>query len=179
MVQRSRYYLLGFYMAGFLIGILYANFIGVNYIASTGIFHEFFLSQYSNQDIMTTKYFLYLVRQRLCPVLLLAFSGMTKFRKIAAAFALLWTGFAGGSLAVTAVLRMGGAGMLYYLAVILPHCIFYAFAYAILICYLAEAPASKWNLWKTVFIVLSLAAGILTEAYINPQIVGWVMKIVG
>lgn len=179
MIRRNRYYLLGLYMAGFFVGILYANFIGVDYISETGIFHEFFLSQYIQQDIMTTKYFLYLLKQRLGPVLLLAFSGMTKFRKVAAVCALLWTGFAGGTLAVTALIRMGAAGMLFYLAVILPHSIFYAFAYAILLCYLAEAPANKWNLWKTVFVCLSLAAGLLTEAYVNPYIVRWVLKIVG
>ena len=48
-------------MAGFFAGILYANLIGVTYLASTGIFHEFFLNQYTNQDIMTAKYFLYLL----------------------------------------------------------------------------------------------------------------------
>lgn len=179
MIRRNRYYLLGLYMAGFFVGILYANFIGVNYIASTGIFHEFFLSQYINQDVIAAKYFLYLLKQRLGPVLLLSCAGMTKFRKIAAVCTLLWIGFAGGTLAVTAVIRMGVTGMLYYFAVILPHSIFYVFAYAILICYLAEAPENKWNLWKTVFVCLSLAAGILTEAYLNPYIVKWVMKIVG
>lgn len=179
MIPRNRYYLLGLYMAGFFAGILYANLIGVTYLASTGIFHEFFLNQYTNQDIMTAKYFLYLLKQRLGPVLLLVCSGMTKFRKIVVMCTLLWTGFAGGMLAVTAVIRMGITGMLFYFAIMLPHSIFYAFAYVILICYLAEAPANKWNLWKTVFVCLSLAAGILTEVYVNPYIVKWVMKIVG
>lgn len=179
MIRRNRYYLLGLYMAGFFIGILYANFIGVNYITSTGIFHEYFLSQYINQEILTEKYFFYLVKQRVGPVLLLAFAGMTKFRKIAAVFCLLWTGFAGGTLAVAAVVRMGFAGMLFYFAAILPHSIFYALAYVILICYLSEMPANKWNLWKTAFVILSIIAGILTEAYINPYIVKWAIKIMG
>ena len=166
-------------MAGFFVGILYANFIGVNYITSTGIFHEYFLSQYINQEILTEKYFLYLLKQRLGPIFFLGLSGMTKFRKIAAAACLLWTGFAGGTLAVAAVIRMGFAGMMFYFAAILPHSIFYAFAYVILICYLSEMPANKWNVWKTVFVVLSMVAGILTEAYINPYIVKWTIKIMG
>lgn len=179
MIRRNRYYLLGLYMVGFFIGILYANFIGVDYISGTGIFHEFFLNQYIQQDIMTTNYFFYLLKQRLGPVFVLVFLGMTKFRKIAAIGVLLWTGFAGGTLAVTALIRMGAVGMLFYLVMILPHSIFYAFAYIILLCYLAEAPENKWNVWKTVFVCLSLAAGILTEAYVNPYLVKWMMKIMG
>lgn len=166
-------------MAGFFVGILYANFIGVNYITSTGIFHEYFLNQYINQDILTEKYFLYLLKQRLSPVLFLGLAGMTKLRKIAAAGCLLWTGFAGGVLAVAAVIRMGLIGMVFYFAAIIPHSLFYVFAYAIIICYLAEVPANKWNIWKTVFVGLSLIAGILTEAYINPHIVRWIIRIMG
>lgn len=166
-------------MAGFFIGILYANFIGVNYIQGIGIFHEFFLNQYTHQSMITSKYMIYLMKERMVPVILLGFSATTKFRKIVCVCVLLWTGFAGGILAVTALIRMGAVGMLFYAAIMLPHGIFYTFAYAILICHLAEAPDNKWNCWKTIFLCLSLIAGILTEAYVNPYLVKWIMKIVG
>ena len=72
MVHRNKYYsLLFLYMAGFLLGIVYANFVGSKYVTTTGIFHEFFLGQYVNQQIVSEQYFIYLIRQRTLPLALL------------------------------------------------------------------------------------------------------------
>ncbi len=179
MVRKNRYCLLGLFLIGFVGGILYANLIGVAYLMTEGIFHEYFLSQYTNQEILKEQYFLYLVQQRLAPVVLLMLAGMTKARKIFADICMLWTGFAGGMLAVAAVMRMGIAGMVYYAAAILPQSVFYVFAYLILICFLMDSKRARWNISKSFIVLLSLIAGILTEVYVNPHVMHWVMRIVG
>lgn len=165
-------------MVGFMIGILYANFGGVNYITTTGIFHEYFLNQYTNQKILSEEYFFYLLQQRIAPILLLVFASMTKFRKFAASLWMVWTGIAGGMIAVAAIIRMGIPGMLYYAALLFPHCIFYIFGYCILICEMMDSERRTWNMWKSFFLVISFAAGLVLEAYINPWILQWVMRII-
>lgn len=176
MIRRKRYYLLTLYMAGFFCGILYANFVGVKYITTTGVFHEYFLNQYVQQEVLTERYLMYLIPKRIGPLLFLVFGGMTKMRKLIASLVLLWTGFAGGVLAVASVLRMGITGMLFYLAAGFPHGLFYLFGYMILLFYLMDTADRQWNLWKTSFLILSMTAGILTEVYINPEIVRMIMK---
>ena len=54
---RKKYQLPMLYLIGFGTGILYANFIAKNYVTMTGIFHEYFLNQYTqvkiiNEDIL-------------------------------------------------------------------------------------------------------------------------------
>ena len=121
----------------------------------------------------------YLVKQRTLPLALLAILGTTRFRKIAAILCLVWTGFAGGILAVTAIVRMGMLGMLYYAVVMVPQWFFYAFTYIIILCYLFDVPIARWNAWKSIFVVLSFTAGILTEVYVNPYVIKWFIHILG
>ena len=56
----KKYQLPMLYLIGFGTGILYANFIAKNYVTMTGIFHEYFLNQYTqvkiiNEDLLFTK----------------------------------------------------------------------------------------------------------------------------
>lgn len=178
MVHRNKYYsLLFLYMAGFLLGIVYANFASSKYVTTTGIFHEFFLGQYANQQIVAEQYFIYLIKQRTLPLALLGVAGMTRFRKIAGAVCLLWTGFAGGILAVAAVMRMGIIGMLFYVAALFPQILFYGFAYAIVINYFMESENIRWNGWKMGTVVIMMFAGIVVETYMNPSVVKWMLEI--
>lgn len=177
-IHQSKNYFVILYMLGFLSGILYANFIARSYITMTGIFHEYFLNQYTQMNIVAEEYFLYLLQWRVLPFVAVALLGCTRLRKAAAVGCLLWTGFSGGVLAVAAVLRMGAKGMLLCLAGIFPQLIFYIMAYAMLLWYLYKYPESRWNSTKTVFVILMLGAGIVTEVYMNPGIVRWFMDVI-
>ena len=53
-IQENKKFLIVFCMLGFLIGIIYANMMSKDYIASMGIFSEFFLTQYSQAEIDVT-----------------------------------------------------------------------------------------------------------------------------
>lgn len=174
--SRNRHYLVIFYMLGFFCGILYANFIARSYVTVTGIFHEYFLNQYGQMEIENLDYLWYLFRWRIAPFAVVGFAGFTKFKKAAAVICLLWTGFCAGVLAVGAVMRMGAAGMLLMMAGIFPQLLFYIAAYAVLLWYLYSFPRTGWNAGKMVFVAVMMLAGILTEAYVNPGIVRWIVK---
>ena len=92
-ILHSKKQMLAFFLPGFLLGILYVNFIVKQYIAEPGIFSTYFLRQYAAVDIIAGEYMLYLVRVRLFPATLLAGLAFTRMRKISAVIFLLWTGF--------------------------------------------------------------------------------------
>ncbi len=45
------------FMTGFLLGIIYANVIGKNYMESSGILSDYFLSRYKYYDIDNSNLF--------------------------------------------------------------------------------------------------------------------------
>lgn len=82
----------------------------------TGIFHEYFLNQYTQVKIINEDYLWYLLRWRVMPLALAVCVANLGFRRLTATGILLWTGFAAGILSVAAVLRMGLCGMLLCIA---------------------------------------------------------------
>lgn len=157
-------------MLGFCAGILYANLFAKDYIISMGILSEYFLKQYSADEIDTAEYLWYVARLRLAPALLLGALGCTSLRKgIAAAF-ILWTGFSSGLLFTSAVIKMGVKGIILCLIALVPQFVFYIAAYLALLLYLYTYPQIGWNLTKTVIFLFLLMVGILLECYVNPVV---------
>ena len=157
-----------YYMLGFCAGILYANLFAKEYIISMGILSEYFLKQYSADDIETAEYLWYVVRIRMAPVLLLGALGCTRLRKGVVAAFILWTGFSSGLLFTSAVIKMGVKGIILCLIALIPQFLFYAAGYLALLWYLYTYPQIRWNLTKTVIFLLLLAVGMLLECYVNP-----------
>ena len=114
----------------------------------TGIFHEYFLNQYTQVKIINEDYLWYLLRWRVMPLALAVCVANLGFRRLTAAGILLWTGFAAGILSVAAVLRMGLCGMLLCIAGIFPQYIFYVPAYLLLIRYYYRYPQSEWSHYR-------------------------------
>lgn len=160
-------------MLGFLAGIFYANLLSKAYLTESGIFNEYFLSQYAQTEINVREYLFYLLQVRLLPLSVLCILGYTRFRKVASAGWLAWTGFSCGILAVSSVLKMGIRGIGLCLTGMFPHMIFYSIAYMVVIWCLYRHPEVRWNLTKTAVVAVMMGCGILLEAYINPQIVRW------
>ena len=158
-------------MPGFLLGIIYVNFIAKKYIAEPGIFSDYFLEQFQNIRIDAGEYIWYLLRLRLLPFLVLLGLSFTRAGKISAVLFLVWTGLSGGILISTAVLSMGIKGSLLCIAGILPQFIFYIPAYLVLLWYCCNYPQNRWNRQKTVFVFLMLAVGMILEIYVNPPLV--------
>ena len=169
-IQESRKHFVLFYMAGFFVGILYANLQSKDYIASMGIFNEFFLNQYSVTSINMQEYAWYIIRVRLTPIIVITVFGYTKLKKVIAGIFLLWTGFSSGLIITAAVMKMGVKGIILCLIAVFPHFILYIAGYLILLWYLYGYPKVQWNAPKTIVFFLLIAVGIILECYVNPVI---------
>lgn len=178
-IHQNRHHFLSFFMLGFLCGIFYTNFVAKNYVTVTGIFHEYFLSQYTQTKMISEDYLWYLIKCRAVPFAVVALSARTRLKKPMVILCLLWTGFSCGVLAVGGVLRMGAFGILLCVAGMLPQFAFYIPGYLVLLWYLYQYPASHWNGEKTVFVAVMMLAGIVSEAYANPVIVKFFLEFAG
>lgn len=174
-LENKRYFVL-FGMLGFLAGILYANLVSRDYIANMGVFNTYFLEQYQQADINAAEYVWYIIRIRAVPLLFLIAAGEMKVRKAAASLFLLWTCFLGGLLMASAVMKMGMKGLILCLMALVPHAFFYLAGYLILLWYLLAYPMVRWNLSKTVCMILFMLMGILTECYVNPVVMQLFIK---
>lgn len=164
-------------MAGFIGGIIYANIVSRKYTMTAGIFDEVILKQYLETEIIAEDYLWYVIRMRLLPFLTICILGCSKWKKILVGAIICWTGFAGGMLAVLAVLNLGLKGLLLCIFGILPQAFCYVPAYIVLFIYLFRFPSGRWTVTKTVFLTFSFIAGILLETYVNPVFLRIVIKI--
>lgn len=64
-IQENRKFFVLFYMLGFMAGILYANVLAGDYIASMGIFSDFFLNQYCQTEVHAGGHYWFLCGQSL------------------------------------------------------------------------------------------------------------------
>lgn len=169
----TRKWMFAFFMPGFFLGIIYVNLIVKQYTAEPGIFSDYFLEQYAAADVVAREYILYLARIRILPFLLILGMSFTRLRKVSAFGYLLWTGFSSGMLLSMAVLSMGIKGSILCIVGILPQFLFYVPAYVVVLWYCCSYPGSRWNQQKTIFVVVTMMAGIILEAYVNPIVVKW------
>ena len=143
-------------MPGFLLGIVYVNFVARKYMAEPGIFSDFFLNQFQSVSIDVKEYVWYLLRLRAAPFLALAGLSFTKAGKISAVLFLVWTGISAGILVSAAVLKMGIKGNILCLSGLFPQFLFYIPAFAILLLYWYTISPSHWNRPKTIFVFFSM-----------------------
>lgn len=170
-IERARKYFATAFIAGFLAGILFANLAVRDYVTTTGIFNTYFLKQYSQSEVQAAEYILYLSGIRLGPLFLIILLGQTKIRKLISVIAFLWAGFSAGTIVCAAILNMGIQGIVFWMIAMIPQFLFYALGYLIVLWYFFTAPESRWNTGKSVSVFLFMAAGLITEAYINPILV--------
>lgn len=175
-VFQKKYRLPFLYLAGFGIGILYANLIAKKYVTVTGIFHEYFLSQYLQMNLVKEDYLWYILRWRAGPMIAVISVANLGIRKLVSVLILTGTGFLAGVLTVAAVLRMGVKGIFLCVAGIFPQYVCYVAAYGMLVYYYYHYPRTEWNLTKTAFTVVVMFIGVLLEVYINPGVVRWFMR---
>lgn len=176
-IRQSGKQFIVFYMAGFVIGIFYANFVVKNYLISSGVFSEYYLDQYANMEIVLEDYLVYILRIRLLPLVVFGALAYTKFRKAAAIGGVAWTGFCSGLVLVEAIMKLGIKGIVLCLLGIMPQFIFYAFAYIMVWWNLYTYPTTRWNAKKTVFVLFMVGIGIIMEGYVNPVLMKMFLKV--
>lgn len=163
--------ILAFFMPGFLLGILYANFFLKQSMLEVNIFDLDILKKYAETGTFGTAYFLYIIQIRMAPFLLLMALAFTKIKKALMPMTVVWCAFSGGTLLTVAILKMGMKGIVLCIACVVPQIICYVVAYLIVLIYCMQYPRSQWNRQKTMFVILMMVSGILIEAYLTPIIV--------
>lgn len=177
-IFHSRKQMLAFFMPGFLCGILYMNLTAQNSVTDPGIFGESFLRQYEAAEVAAGIYLFYLVRMRITPFLMLIGLSFTRMRKITAGAFLIWTGFSCGLILSMSVMEMGIKGIALCIAGVLPQFLLYIPSYLVILWYCWVYPQNRWNREKTIFVVATMVAGILLEAYVNPVLVKGVLHLI-
>lgn len=163
-------------IAGFLAGSVCVNLWMKEYIWDIGIFHEFFLEQYQQMDIRTEAYLWYLIKVRSIPLVILAAVSGTRYKKAAVLLSILWAGFCAGMVLCTAIARLQLKGIVLCLVALVPHGLLYAAGYLLLFRYMLGYPLARWQIQKTVKLVLIMSVGMLMEYYVNPVIVHMFLK---
>lgn len=170
-IFHTRKQFLGFFMPGFLFGVIYVNFIAGKYMAQPGVFSDYFLNQFTTVQINAGEYLWYLLRLRLIPLAVLAALSFTRVRKLSVILFLVWTGISGGILISSAAADQGIQGCLLCVMALFPQFLFYIPAFIVLLWYSYSLPQIHWNRQKTIFIALMMSLGIITELYVNPALV--------
>ena len=151
------------FVLGFLLGILYENVTYEEHSNSTTIFNESFLQQFAQPEIIVEDYMRHIVNERVTPFIIICILGCLKWKKALVGLTVSWTGFLLGVLNVSAIIWQGIKGFLFCLGILLPHMLFYALSYAMILWYFHSYPERKWNIKKTIVTGLSFVIGMMSE----------------
>ena len=161
---------------GFLIGIIYENFIAKGNVILSDIFTRSNLERYMQTNVISKKYFWYVAKSRILLFMLIYVISFMPWKKLFVILCLLCGGAFCGMLSVSAILQLGIKGILLCVVGMLPQGIFYVLAYSILFLYWFQYPTSRWNRTKTLFAVLMFCVGVILEVYANPVLVKFIIK---
>lgn len=183
------------FMAGFLIGILYTNFIGSQYSSHSGIFSSYYLSSYQYIEVVSSELFWFVLQKRLLPVLVIWVMGITVIGSAVVWGVLLWVGFSGGMLVSMAVMQFGFKGLLLTLGGLFPQYLIYVPA---MFLFLHKVYAMSKSLYgdkskaeqaaqnaksavfpyalSLLFILIAMLLGVILESYVNPTILNLILK---
>lgn len=178
------------FMAGFLLGILYTNLLGREYMDSSSLFGSYYLNSYQYIEVVSSDLFWFILQKRIMPMVIVWVLGVTALGQAAVIGVLAWVGFSGGMLVSMAVMQFGFKGLLLCLGGLFPQYLIYVPAvflllhkvYAMSKSYArekAEAGAGQLLLpyaLSLIFILLFLLLGVILESYVNPSILKLVLK---
>lgn len=170
-------------LAAFLGGILLANLLDRQLLVTYGILNDYFLSRYTYQSIDRNRLFCYVFMER-CKAAFLIFLLGRAVPKRAFPGVLLGAVAAGfGFLVTVAIFNLGMWGIVICLGGLLPQWLFYLAAITVYVDDRRQAlPGGMRREWPAhllhmMLAVLLLMLGILTEGYINPVLLGYILKV--
>lgn len=166
-----------FLAVGFFVGIIYENVISKGNVLFSELFLRSNLERYLQTNVIGEKYLWYVVKSRMLILSTVCILGCFRWKKLFVMLCLFLCGFFAGILSVAAVIQLGIKGILFCLAGIMPQGIFYVMSYSMLFIYWFRYPESRWNRAKLLFVVVMLLLGIVLEAYVNPALIKFVIKI--
>lgn len=167
-----------FSAVGFLLGILYQNLISTKSSISVELLTRGNLQRYLQTEVIAEKYLWYVIKERLLLLSVICILSCMKWKKLLVGLCLGIGGFLGGILTVSAILQFGIKGILLCIIGVFPQGIFYGMAYFMLFTYWFRLPEGRWNRAKLIFVIVMFLTGIILEAYVNPLLVKWVIKLI-
>lgn len=120
------------FLAGLLFGTIMMNYGKKMLLENTGLLDEYSLYHMKYMTVDNNAFFLYVLRERLTDVIVLAVMATTYLGVAMVAFKILWYGIAAGMFLSAAVIRYGMKGILLVLTGVFPQYILYVPAIAML-----------------------------------------------
>lgn len=170
----------------FIAGCIFTNYLGSEFLTSYGILNDYFLSQYTYQQIDSNRLFCRILMERgKMAVAVFLFGRVLDGKRFSVCIKSLASAIVGFLLTV-AVINLGIRGIPICLAALLPQCFFYItvlFAYA-------NAKKREKRRWDGSYLedkyieflrggalCFGLLIGIVMECYVNPVLLAIVLKI--
>ena len=127
-------------------------------------------------QVIAEEYVWYVVKSRILILFGICLFSCIRWKKLFVLACLFLLGFGGGAFIVSAVLQLGGKGILLCVAGIFPQMVFYGMMYGILFLYWFRYPKGEWNRMKWICCAILFVLGLTVEIYINPIIVKVVVR---
>lgn len=176
---------------GFLFGLVFFYFAGKKIIESAGILSQADIEKLKSFSLNEKGYFIYVAGIRIRQFLFIVFGSLSAWAGCFLYMALGWCGFQLGILSYAAMYQYGMRGMFYCIFMLMPHSIFYFLAFAKVMNRAMENDKKYYhkninitkkrtmnmseNVKAIVTIFLLLCLGILSESYINPWFMKWIL----
>jgi len=181
------------FIAGLIAGIAVMNLGRALLLENTGLLDEYTLYQMKYMTVDGNALFLYVLRERMKTVSLLAIMATTYLGLVVVGGMVIWYGMAAGMFLSAVVIRYGAKGVLFALTGVFPQYLLYVPAMIFLliwceqlcrIIYFGEAGPGE-NLRKTmprrllqlIIIIGVIVTGCMLESYVNPYFVSKLLKI--
>lgn len=159
------------FFVGIFIGSCYVNAAYYYNIAIPEIYNQNYLAKYADISVNYYSLWKYIIKYRFRDFLIVGIMGLTVLKKYMVSIYLIYLGICAGMLISTAVMYYGFAGILLYLASVLPQYILYGIAIYILYQLFYFNYLNRKNVAVIVMMaVLLVAVGTYMEAYCNPYI---------
>ncbi len=168
------------FIAGIIIGTILANVEGKNYLERIGILAPYFKNEFLSLGINRINLLIHISVIRIVIILIITGFGFTIFNKICIDIFLLYYGFCHGFLLSIAFMMLGIMGLPFYIVTLLPHYVFYIFGIILLIIVNTNRKeiSLKHKLQTFTIIFLAIIGGILTETYINPLLLRYILILI-
>lgn len=176
---------------GFLLGLVFFYFAGKQLIADSGLLSKEYIEPLKNFTMNQNGYLLYIAGLRIKQFLFVLFCTLSVWAGCFLYAILGWGGFQLGILFYAAMYQYGMRGAFYCVFMLLPHGIFYFLAFVQLLNKKLESDKKYYhkninissskamriceNLKVVFAVLLLLCLGILSESYINPWLMKWIL----
>lgn len=176
---------------GFLLGLVFFYFVGKQLIEDSGLLSQEYIEPLKEFSMNQKGYLLYVLGIRIKQFLFVLFCSLSIWAGFAFYAVLGWSGFQLGILAYAAMYQHGMKGLFYCIFMILPQGIFYFLAFVKVMNKKLVSDKKYYHKNSNItnnatmrigenakmffVIVLLLCLGILSESYINPWLMKWIL----